>query len=387
MKKFSTATVIFALLTLTTSQAFAEDKKKCALRPDAPEKHVVAKGDTLWGLSTKFLELPWCWPEVWGMNSEQIRNPHWIFPGQIIYIDHAAGKLRLASPAGAPTVTPNTPPPVASAAPSTMMPRVMPSGPGAAPSDARVSPKIYSTPVDKNGLSSIDPKVIEPFLSQVVVVEEKELKNAPRIVGTMDGRVKLGQGDRAYVRGVLDGHGVFNVFRPVEPLRDPDTGKVIGYEASHVGVIQLKHESKDPKEAHSFDVIEANKEMEFGDRLIFRPQHALVNYVPHPPEKPVSARIVSIYDGVEHAGQGTIVSINRGTNHGMEVGVVLNTFRLGVVLTDKTDSSFFFKSKVKFPDEESGSIFVFRVFKNVSYGLIMEAKNLIGVGDVVRSPE
>ena len=366
MKKFSTATLILALVASTASSAYAADKKKCALRQNAPDKHVVVKGDTLWGIASKFLESPWCWPDVWGMNREQIRNPHWIFPGQIVYIDRATGQLRLGTPAG------NLP--YVATAPTE-------------PTQARMKPAARITPIAKDALPSIDPKVIEPFLSQAMVIEEDELDDAPRIVGTMDSRVKLGKGDRAYVRGDLKGHGVFNVFRPAQPLRDPVTKKLLAYEAVHVGSVQLKRLSTDPREAHSFDVLEASREMEAGDRLMLKPAHTIVNYVPHPPEKPIEAQVVSIYGGgVTHSGQNQIITLNRGLNQGLEVGTVLKTYRLGDVVKDPA-AGFFSRSAIKLPDEESGTLFVFRVFKNISYALIMEAKNVIVVGDTVRSPE
>lgn len=370
MKKFSTAALILALVATTASSALAADKKKCALRPNAPDKHVVVKGDTLWGIANTFLESPWCWPDVWGMNSEQIRNPHWIFPGQVVYVDRTTGQLRLGSPKSGDTAKV----PYVATAPA-------PAG------EARLKPTSRITPIDKDALPSIEPKIIEPFLSQALVVEGDELDDAPYIVGTMDARVKLGKDDRAYARGNLKGHGLFNVFRPAQALKDPVTKKVLAYEAVHVGIVKLVRPSTDPNVAHGFDVIEASREMEAGDRLVLRPPHTIVNYVPHPPDKPIDAHIVSIYGGgVTHSGQNQIVTINRGLNDGLEVGTVLKIYRLGDVVQDRT-GGFFGGSHIKLPDEESGTLFVFRVFKNISYALTMEAKNVVVVGDTVRSPE
>ena len=65
------------------------------LSPNAPDSHTVKRGDTLWDISRLFLRSPWRWPELWGMNLDQIRNPHLIFPGQVLYLDKTGGRARL----------------------------------------------------------------------------------------------------------------------------------------------------------------------------------------------------------------------------------------------------------------------------------------------------
>ena len=70
------------------------------LKAGAPERYTVKPGDTLWGLSAAFLAQPWRWPELWGMNLQDIRNPHLIYPGQVLLLDKQDGRatLRLATP-------------------------------------------------------------------------------------------------------------------------------------------------------------------------------------------------------------------------------------------------------------------------------------------------
>ena len=70
------------------------------LAPNAPDEYVVKRGDTLWGISGKFLKSPWRWPALWGMNLDQIRNPHLIYPGQRLWLEKVNGRarLRLAKP-------------------------------------------------------------------------------------------------------------------------------------------------------------------------------------------------------------------------------------------------------------------------------------------------
>ncbi len=106
MKNFSTVMAHAAAVALlacaasgaAVAQTNASAVATCAFRPDAPDQHVVVKGDTLWDISGKFLRNPWCWPQVWGMNRDEIRNPHWIYPGQVIWFDRARGRLSFDRP-------------------------------------------------------------------------------------------------------------------------------------------------------------------------------------------------------------------------------------------------------------------------------------------------
>lgn len=360
MKKFSTVALSFAVATtflaLTVAAVpNAQAATGCAFLPNAPDQHLVVRGDTLWGISGKFLQQPWCWPQVWGMNRDQIRNPHWIYPGQIVYFDRVAGRLRLGSPTGA----------------------------GGATQTVHLSPQIRIEGLGQDAIPAIQASVIEPFLSQPLIVEENELLDAPRIVATPDGRVNLSKGDKAYVRGDLKGGTSFQTFRPGLPLKDPETKAVIGYEAVYLGTLKLQRPGKSEDEADTFSVVNAKEEMGVGDRLMPVPPTPIQNYVPHPPEQAVAARVMSIYGGVSHAGQNQVVTINRGKNDGIDIGTVLALHRFGQVIADRTDG----KKPVKLPDEQYGSLFIFRVFKHISYGLIMQVTDAARVGDVAKAPE
>ncbi|MEC5215193.1 hypothetical protein RCH09_000123 [Actimicrobium sp. GrIS 1.19] len=359
MKKFSTAAVCFAFATASlafTASSAQAARATCAFLANAPDSHVVVTGDTLWGISGKFLQHPWCWPQVWDMNREQIRNPHWIYPGQVVYFDRVNGRLRLGNQAGA-------------------------GGNGT----ARLSPQVRMEGLGREAIPAIPSSVIEPFLSQPLIIEEGDLAGAPRIVATQEGHVFLGRNDKAYVRGDLGDDTSFQVFRPGLPLKDPETKKIIGYEAAFLGSVKLvKADETDGSGAHVFTVLAAKEEMGVGDRLMPVPPSPIMNYVPHPPEQPTDARIVSIYGGVANAGQNQIVTINRGADEGIDIGTVLQLYRLGETIIDKTEGR---KESVKLPDMEYGTLFIFRVFHNISYGLIMQVTDSVQVGDVAKSPE
>ncbi len=361
MKKFS----ILALLLALSSSVFAGDEMnapqtQCAFLANAPDQHEVVKGDTLWGISQMFLEHAWCWPQVWGMNREDIKNPHWIYPGQIVYFDRVAGRLRLGQSTS--------------------------SNAGSTDGDiptVKLSPQIRSENLANNAISTISANSIEPFLSQPLVLEENELNNTPRIVAAQQGHVNAGKNEKVYAMGDLKDNVIFQVYRPATPLKDPETKQILGYEAAYVGAIKLTRAGKSEHEASAFLVTASKEELTVGDRLLPVPRSEMTNYVPHPPSTDINGRIVSIYGGVSMAGQNQTVSINKGAKDGIDIGTVLQMYRLGEVIVDKTQG----KSVVKLPDEQYGTLFIYRVFKNVSYGLIMQVTDSAQVGDIVKKPE
>ena len=330
------------------------------LSPNAPDSYTVKRGDTLWDISTMYLTSPWRWPELWGMNLDQIRNPHLIYPGQVLYLDKTGGRARLR---------------VGEAADGTV----------------RLSPRVRSSSLDSDAIASIPFHLIEPFLNEAVIFEGNQLETAPRIVATQEGRVLLGRGDTAYVRGEIPSQRDFRIFREPKPLRDPTTKEVLGWEATYVGAAEYARqgETRDGADGKpeiipaTFTVTGIKQEAGVGDRLSPIPAREFSNYAPHAPAGNMNGQIVAIYGDALTAGQNQIVSLNRGARDGMERGHVLALWRDGEKVLDKTDPS---RPTIKLPDERHGMLFVFRVFDRMSYALILSVKDPVKSGDRFTQP-
>jgi hypothetical protein len=333
------------------------------LAPNAPDSHTVKSGDTLWDISKLFLKTPWRWPELWGMNLDQIRNPHLIFPGQVLVLEKSGGRarLRLAQGMGAPTGT------------------------------VKLSPRVRSELLDNGAIASIPLHLIGPFLNEAVVFETNELDQAPRIVATQEGRVLLSRGETAYVRGELGGARDFRLFREPRPLLDPLTNELLGFEARYVGNAEYTRpgetrtgaDGKPEVVPATFMVKSIRLEAGVGDRLSPTPQTDLTAYAPHAPSAPMDGRIVSVYGEAVSAGQNQIVTLNRGAREGVERGHVLALWRAGVKTVDRTEEK---RTALQLPDERHGLLFVFRVFERVSYALILNVQEPVRAGDRFTQP-
>lgn len=377
------------------------------LAADAPSEYTVVKGDTLWGIAGRFLKDPWKWPLIWQMNQEQIKNPHLIYPGDVVRLDREALKLSLASAGGGSSGGDTGPSGGTSADAERNVIKVEPR--------ARVETL-------QSAIPTIPGTVIGPFLSQPLIVEVGGLDSAPAILATEESRVIVGAGDVAYADRIGTGDGVnWQVFRPGQPLSDPDTGEVLGYEAKYVGDARVRRFGNPT----TLEIIKTRQEVNRGDRLAPARESAFPTYVPRAPDKMIKGSIMSVDGGVSEFGQYQVITINRGARDGLEVGHVLASSRRGQVVNAAGRATDFFSGSrfwdglnlkpvpvvpdppqpaapppeagkvvgvaqtggpLKLPDERNGLIFVFRVFDKLSYALVMRSTRPIYIGDVVQTP-
>ncbi len=321
-----------------------------------PNQYTVQEGDTLWDIASVFLRDPWYWPEVWYVNP-QVENPHLIYPGDVLSLVSIDGRQRIVNQQI---------------------------------SAYRLSPQARITPLNE-AIVSIPYEQISAFLSKGIVLERKQANQLPYILAVRGEHMIAAAGNEIYVRGgepVPNGTR-FSIVHIGDKLIDPDDGKLIGYQGIYVGEGSMIR-GGDPA---TVALTNTNREALEGDRLIPETVDIPLNFFPKAPDIEVDGRIISVVDGVSLIGQYQVVVMNRGARHGLAPGDVLTVFQDGEYVRDRysksafvSKNSLFAGEKVKLPDEEAGTIMVFKVYDRISYGLVMEATDAIRVLDAVRNP-
>jgi len=327
------------------------------IRSDAPDRHIVVKGDTLWDISGTFFKDPWRWPHIWGLNKDTIKDPHWIYPGDVIYLDRSSGTLGIGqSGAGGAEMAA--------------------SGVSAAGNTVMLYPKVRIYPSSHDAISSIPASAIAPFLTRPLIIEAGALKNAPTLIGAREGRVILGNDDTAFVKNLpADKGDQWQIYRPGKTFVDPVTNEVLGVEAIYLGNAEVTHFA----DVSTVTITHAVEEINAGDRLVLHSEDEASNYLPRAPDSKISAIVISIYGGVSQGGQNTVITLNKGARDGLQKGHVLALYHKGEVV--KSDGQ-----NYTLPDERYGLVFVFRVFNKVSYALVMETRLPVQLLDSAKNP-
>ncbi|MDR0770330.1 MAG: LysM peptidoglycan-binding domain-containing protein [Burkholderiales bacterium] len=342
--------------------------ERLTVRGDAPDRYTVVKGDTLWGIAGKYLDKPWRWPEIWNMNKDQIKNPHRIYPGDVIVLSWTGG----GDGSGEPRL-----------------------------SIEKLSPTVRVSSLPHAEIPSIPSGDIEPFLTRSFIAGIDGLAKAAEIVeGRERGRILRGANDLVYAIGVTPDKGTrWNLFRPGKSIRDIG-GKLLGVEYRYLGNAEVERFGGDVNEASTLRILSASEEISIGDRLVPVPSEVVVNYAPHAPAHQVEAFIVSSFRGATEMGRREIVVIDQGEKQGVEVGNVLAVYRQVEPIADPRpntareqiirgfDNTTWYQqpNRIKVPDERIALLFVFRVFDNASYAMTLNTTDPVNVGDFARNP-
>jgi len=325
------------------------------LAANAPDSYVVKRGDTLWGIAKVFLRDPWYWPEIWQVNP-QVHNPHLIYPGDTLRLVFIDGKPQILLQRG---------------------------------DAARVEPRMRSEPVEA-AITTIPYATVAAFMSKPSVLDEQQIKHAPYVLATRDLHVVMSEGNTLYARGFtgpVESGAHFNVVRVGDKLIDPDDKRLLGYNGIFTGAAHVTQDGP----TVSLIMTESALETRAGDKLLPGGVDVPLDFIPSPPRVKTNGRIIAVADGVTIIGQYNVVVVNRGARDGLAPGNVLAVYDTGPIIHD-TDNKGFFNldrlgaKKVQLPSERTGTFMVFKTFGNISYGLIMEATDVISVGDKVQSP-
>jgi hypothetical protein len=335
-----------------SGQMVQEGTSSVRLRPNAPERYTVVRGDTLWDISGKFLNDPWYWPEIWQAN-DQIANPHLIYPGDVLRLVWIDGKPRIVMDRG----------------------------------DGRLGPQIRVEPLGQ-AINTIPYDAIAGFLSRPTVIAKDKIDGLPYIVDIKESHLIAGSGFTVYIRGTDAPVGTrFNVFHIGDEYRDPDTGDKLGHEALYVGTGRVTGTGVD---VSSLLLTETVRETLRGDRLLMETTVPTANFLPRPPGVVVDGKILSVVDGVQLIGQYQIVVINRGAADGLEPGQVLSIYRSGKTAVDRWGKRTLWglgpKERVDLPEQHNGVMMIFKTESVLSFALVMSATSEIRVGDAVRNP-
>ncbi len=356
---------------------------------NAPHRYIVQKGDTLWSISAKFLIKPWHWPEIWHLNGK-VRNPHLIYPGDELILSDG----------------------------------------GVSHGDGSIGPHVRENALD-NAIKPIPLSAVKQFLKNTRVVEDDAIRNAPHVIAIEENRLRGTSGQLVYVRGLDAQVGdEFAIVRPMgryydmPPTKDGEVretyrqdrdgrggrqsllwrhgphewsfkGRVrfLGYEMLEFGKIQVTRTGNPASAIVTYSDFEVRE----GDYILpLDPKPYDDQFVPHPPANaPDNMRVIAFTDALGSVGPLQVIAMTRGSEDGVDNGTTYSIYADGEVVHDDTDypkgkTRAFFNprdSKVQLPPEFVGHVMVFRTFKRVSYGLVMDSVRPVQIDNFMHDPD
>lgn len=353
--------------------AFPSIADVLTIKKDAPKQYVVKKGDTLWDISGVYLDEPWQWPDLWQMNP-QINNPHLIYPGDSLSLIYDAD--------GNPRLVVNA-------------------------KYKKLSPEGRITPKGKNAIPTLPLELIRPFLSYEQALSSEEIDSKPYILGANENTKMNITGQIVYVKGNLELHKAYAIYRKGKPYTNPGSDEVLAHKVELMGVGRA---FRTGDEEHgipaSVNIESVKREVKPSDFLMPAMQgNTLPAYFNmQRPEKPVEGNIIASANELREFSTMDIVVLNLGTEQ-VEVGHVLDIERQSPNVFEgrngpryKEDSNSLEKlvadaneffgvepdkdSKVwHMPKEKVGELMIFKVYDDVSYALIVKNQHPIRVGD------
>lgn len=298
-----------------------------------PIEYVIQRGDTLWGLSDRFLNDPFYWPNLWAKNP-QVTNPHLIYPGQILSFKD--GKLEITEP---------------------------------------------EVSAQKATEAAAPPEVVEEQPYTVRGNEgwlmEDDLESAGQIVAGQNNRLVLGEDDTVYTNigtthGGKDGDQ-YIVLHKSRPVKHPVKGGRIGHIVLPVGTLQLSHVA----ELNSRAIINRSfKEIRPGDLLVKGQQIERRNIPLKMTSSLLEGTLVATANNQTVIGVNDVVFADIGSNQGAHIGNLLYITR-----KFRPVKSFSDRYVGELPREVIGAVVLVEVGHNISTGIVIKSIDAAHPGD------
>jgi len=307
---------------------------------EPPTVYVIKKGDTLWGLSQRFLNDPAYWPDLWSKNQE-VTNPHLIYPGQTVrFVDGRLEIVPVAASAGKKAAAATEPPPVVNDA---------------------VEEKTFTVRGNEGRLV------------------EQEMQPAGRIIAGQHSRLILGEDDIAFTdigseMGAVDGQK-FTILRKATTISHPRTNEIIGTKCYPLGTLQLTQVT--PQGSRAI-IVNSFKEVEPGDWLTPYQEIRRREISLKMATRPIKGMIVDSYSGHDTVAAGDVVYLDLGKHQGVEVGnmfYVVREVAVEKMLVDKVIK--------QLPYEVVGALVVVETGNRTATALVVKSIDAIFKTDIV----
>ena len=252
-----------------------------------PSKHIVQKGDTLWGICEKYYGNPNLWPKLWQMNPF-VTNPHLLSPGDII---------TLLEEEAVQTAEAEKKPPAEPAKKSAVIQGI------------DLSDRINLETLGYLSLVEVEPLgVIESSTST-----KKALTSGDKVFVLFDQRPSIKPGD------------AFSIARRSELIRHPLTGKPMGYLVSMKGTLHVQEPLQ--KGIYLAEVGKTFSEVFIND-LVMPLVRTTTCLRPLPTDNKLYGNIVATYDNRRMVGRSTIVYLDSGFKDGVQTGGIFDLIRI-----------------------------------------------------------
>lgn len=359
LRRLLTSSIIGVMLTtaLTAVPAYANNPAP-TIKADAPNRYTVKKGDTLWDISGRYLNSPWRWKDIWATN-KQIKNPHLIYPGDILIMCIIQGKTLVG----------------------------VDTGEGCAGIEKQMgATKPAQTVTITSTANSIPPiplSAIQHWLDKTIIVNPEDFKTTPYVLASKNRNLITTKGDKIYAKGVpLIVGQRYGIYHEGEPYVDPKTQQVIGLEATQVAAGLVTAVA--PNGVSSIQLTETlGKEVREGDRVFVELSNSIPPvFYPAPANVDRGGLIVRVMGSIGSAAKGNVVATNLGSLNGAKPGDVLTVYRKGPMVRDTKDND----APVRLPSEPAGMVMVFKTFDNISYAYVLSSELPLSPGDQLVPP-